>query len=52
MSVTYDFTDRTAFVTGGSAGMGEATVQAFAHAGAHVAIADVDRSPHKDLPMS
>ena len=40
MSVTYDFTGRTAFVTGGSAGMGEATVRAFAHAGAHVAIAD------------
>jgi NAD(P)-dependent dehydrogenase (short-subunit alcohol dehydrogenase family) len=30
MTVTYDFTGKTAFVTGGSAGMGAATVQAFA----------------------
>ncbi|WP_454293905.1 hypothetical protein [Salana multivorans] len=27
---TYDFTGKTAFVTGGSAGMGAATVRAFA----------------------
>lgn len=40
--VTYDFTGRTAFVTGGSAGMGAATVRSFAEAGASVAIADLD----------
>lgn len=38
--ITYDFTGKTAFVTGGSAGMGEATVRAFAAAGANVAIVD------------
>ena len=42
MSVTYDFTGKTAFVTGGSAGMGEAAVRAFAESGANVAIVDRD----------
>jgi NAD(P)-dependent dehydrogenase (short-subunit alcohol dehydrogenase family) len=42
MTVTYDFTGKTAFVTGGSAGMGAATVRAFAEAGAAVAIVDLD----------
>ncbi|SIO84956.1 SDR family NAD(P)-dependent oxidoreductase [Nocardiopsis sp. JB363] len=42
MTVTYDFTGKTAFVTGGSAGMGAATVRAFAEAGAAVAIIDLD----------
>ena len=42
MTVTYDFTGQTAFVTGGSAGMGAAAVRAFAEAGANVAIADRD----------
>lgn len=42
MTVTYDFTGKTAFVTGGSAGMGAATVRAFADAGANVAIVDLD----------
>lgn len=40
--VTYDFTAKTAFVTGGSAGMGAATVRAFAEGGASVAIVDRD----------
>jgi NAD(P)-dependent dehydrogenase (short-subunit alcohol dehydrogenase family) len=40
--LTYDFTGKTAFVTGGNAGMGEATVRAFAEAGANVAIVDRD----------
>lgn len=40
--LTYDFSDKTAFVTGGSAGMGAATVRAFAEAGASVAIIDLD----------
>lgn len=38
--LNYDFSGKTAFVTGGSAGMGEATVRAFANAGAAVAIID------------
>lgn len=40
--LTYDFTGKAAFVTGGSAGMGESTVHAFAEAGASVAIVDLD----------
>ena len=40
--VAYDFTGRTAFVTGGSTGMGAATVRAFADNGAAVAIVDRD----------
>lgn len=40
--VTYDFSGKVAFVTGGSAGMGAATVRAFAEAGAAVAIVDLD----------
>ncbi|MFJ9588711.1 SDR family NAD(P)-dependent oxidoreductase [Streptomyces acidicola] len=43
MSVTYDFTGQTAFVTGGSSGMGAVTVHAFAGAGANVAITDEDQ---------
>ena len=42
MTVTYDFTGKTAFVTGASAGMGAATARAFAEAGAEVAIVDLD----------
>ncbi|MGU3438189.1 SDR family NAD(P)-dependent oxidoreductase [Actinomycetes bacterium M1A6_2h] len=42
MSVTYDFTGKSAFVTGGSAGMGASTVRGFAEAGAAVAIVDLD----------
>lgn len=41
MTVTYDVTGRPAFITGGSAGMGEATVRALVDAGANVAIADL-----------
>lgn len=40
--VSYDFTGKVAFVTGGSAGMGAATVRAFAENGAAVAIVDRD----------
>ncbi|GAA1204455.1 SDR family NAD(P)-dependent oxidoreductase [Prauserella alba] len=49
MDVTYDFTGRTAVVTGGSAGMGEATVRAFAESGASVAIIDVDAGAARTL---
>ncbi|MFH9611929.1 glucose 1-dehydrogenase [Streptomyces sp. NPDC017448] len=42
MSTTYDFTGRTAFVTGAASGIGRATALAFARAGARVAVADRD----------
>lgn len=47
--ITYNFTGRTAFVTGGSAGMGAATVRAFAEAGAAVAIVDRDKEAAQAL---
>jgi glucose 1-dehydrogenase len=40
--MNYDFTNKTAIVTGGSGGMGRATSLAFAAAGASVLVADVD----------
>ena len=39
---TYDFSDRVAVVTGGSAGIGRETAIQFADAGASVVVADVD----------
>jgi NAD(P)-dependent dehydrogenase (short-subunit alcohol dehydrogenase family) len=42
MNPSYDFSGQVAFVTGASSGMGLATAQAFAAAGAAVTLADVD----------
>jgi NAD(P)-dependent dehydrogenase (short-subunit alcohol dehydrogenase family) len=42
MNPTYDFTGQVALVTGASSGMGLATAQAFAEAGATVVLADIN----------
>lgn len=42
MSVTYDFTGQVALVTGAASGMGLATAQAFAEAGAAVVLSDLN----------
>jgi NAD(P)-dependent dehydrogenase (short-subunit alcohol dehydrogenase family) len=44
MNPTYDFTGQVALVTGGSSGMGLATVHAFAEAGAAVVLADINEN--------
>ena len=41
MSITYNFKDQVALVTGAASGMGLATARAFANAGAAVTLADV-----------
>ncbi|MGW3976288.1 glucose 1-dehydrogenase [Streptomyces mirabilis] len=43
MNPTYDFANKVALVTGAASGMGLATAQAFAEAGAAVVLADVDK---------
>jgi NAD(P)-dependent dehydrogenase (short-subunit alcohol dehydrogenase family) len=42
MNPTYDFSNKVALVTGAGSGMGLATAQAFAEAGAAVVLADLD----------
>ena len=44
MNPRYDFTGQVALVTGASSGMGLATAQAFAQAGAAVVLADINTS--------
>jgi len=45
MNPTYDFQGQVALVTGASSGMGLATAQAFAEAGAAVVLADINEKP-------
>jgi NAD(P)-dependent dehydrogenase (short-subunit alcohol dehydrogenase family) len=44
MNPSYDFTSQVALVTGASSGMGLATAQAFAEAGASVVLADINQT--------
>ena len=42
MTITDDWTGKTVLIVGGSGGMGRATAQEFAQAGANLAIADIN----------
>ena len=52
MNPTYDFTGQVALVTGASSGMGLATAQAFAEAGAAVVLADSTKTSRTPPPRS
>jgi NAD(P)-dependent dehydrogenase (short-subunit alcohol dehydrogenase family) len=42
MNVSYDFSGKNVFITGGAGGIGLGTAKAFAKAGAHVIVSDID----------
>ena len=48
MNPAYDFQGQVAIVTGASSGMGLATAEAFARAGAAVVLADVNEKALRD----
>jgi len=43
------FTDKVAVVTGGSSGMGAATIEALASSGANVKLIDIDKGGAKEI---
>lgn len=45
MSISFDFTDKAVFITGAGSGIGRATAEAFARAGADVAVTGIDEEP-------
>jgi NAD(P)-dependent dehydrogenase (short-subunit alcohol dehydrogenase family) len=47
--LTYDYSDRVAFITGASSGMGAETARWFARAGAAVVLADITAEPLQEL---
>lgn len=50
--ITFDFTNRTAIVTGAGGGMGEAIAKALAHAGGHVVAVDLKPCPNSLADLS
>ncbi|MDS2171467.1 SDR family oxidoreductase [Nesterenkonia sp. CL21] len=48
MSITFDFTDKTVFITGAGSGIGRATAEAFAAAGADVAVTGTEEEPLRE----
>lgn len=49
MQTTYNFKDKVAFVTGAASGIGKATALAFAEAGAHVVVCDVNADAGNEM---